>query len=66
MTRLNVPDMSCGHCKASIEKAITALDPAAQVGVDLTAKTVDVSTTVPDADIIAAVRAKGFDASIAI
>lgn len=66
MTRLNVPDMSCGHCKASIEKAITTLDPAAQVGVDLTAKTVDVSTTVPDADIIAAVRAKGFDASIAI
>ena len=35
MTRLSIPDMTCGHCKATVEKTVTGLDPAAKVAVDL-------------------------------
>jgi hypothetical protein len=27
MITLNVPDMSCGHCKATVEKAVAGVDP---------------------------------------
>lgn len=43
MTRvLNVPDMSCGHCKSTVEKALLAVDGVAGASVDLEAKTVAV------------------------
>lgn len=35
MTKLNVPGMSCGHCKAAVEKAVAGVDPGAHVDVDL-------------------------------
>lgn len=48
--KYHVPDMSCGHCKASIESAIATLDPGAAVDIDLDAKTVEVTTAkAPDA-----------------
>ncbi|MCE8008288.1 MULTISPECIES: heavy-metal-associated domain-containing protein [Rhodobacterales] len=39
-----VPDMSCGHCTAAIEKALKAIDPNATVDTDLTSKTVTVAS----------------------
>ncbi|MGY9040020.1 MAG: heavy-metal-associated domain-containing protein, partial [Rhodobacterales bacterium] len=36
MFRFSVPNMSCGHCTASIQKAIMAADPDATVSCDLT------------------------------
>ncbi|MGC1261520.1 MAG: heavy-metal-associated domain-containing protein, partial [Jannaschia helgolandensis] len=38
--RLNVENMTCGHCRASVEKAIASVDPAASVTVDLPGRTV--------------------------
>lgn len=38
MTTLSVPDMSCGHCKASVEAALNPL--AGKVEVDLASRTV--------------------------
>ena len=61
--RLNVPDMSCGHCKASIEAAIARAAPGAAVEVDLPAREVHVSASLPPAQIIAALNAAGFSAS---
>ncbi|MFT5061649.1 MAG: copper chaperone, partial [Polaromonas sp.] len=29
MTNYFIPDMSCGHCKATIEKTVLGLDPDA-------------------------------------
>lgn len=46
----SVPTMSCGHCKARIEKALAAAGYATGVAVDLGAKTVSV-----EADSAAAV-----------
>jgi copper chaperone len=36
--KFNVPDMSCGHCTASIKTAITALDKNAMMDIDIDAK----------------------------
>lgn len=41
----SVPDMSCGHCTAAIEKALIKADPAAKVRCDLSARRVRVQST---------------------
>ncbi len=40
--KFNVPDMTCGHCVATITRAVKAVDPAAAVKADLAGKTVTV------------------------
>lgn len=62
---LNVPDMSCGHCKASVEAVILKLDPKASVQVDLTARKVEVSTIEPVEAILLALDSVGFPATAA-
>lgn len=61
--KLNVPDMTCGHCKAAVEKAIAALDASADVRVDLTGRTVEVTTTAAETAVIAALKAEGYPAT---
>ena len=39
---LRVPDMSCGHCVASVSDAVRQVEGVADVSVDLEAKRVDV------------------------
>ena len=40
---LYVNGMSCGHCKASVEKAVSALPGVSKVNVDLAGKKVSIS-----------------------
>jgi copper chaperone len=61
MLKLRVPDMSCGHCARTIEKAVKSIDPKAQVKVDLGQKTVIVETTAPEQNISEAVRSVGYE-----
>ncbi|MGB4826544.1 MAG: heavy-metal-associated domain-containing protein [Paracoccaceae bacterium] len=61
MTTLSVPDMSCGHCKASIEAALAPI--AAKVTVDLPARQVHAEGAPPEA-LIKALDAIGFPASL--
>ena len=63
--QLSVPDMTCGHCKASVETALVALDPAATVQVDLAARRVAVDTSASAAQVIAALQDAGFEATAA-
>ena len=50
MLKLKVPDMTCGHCVSTVEKAIKAVDSTASVKTDLGTKTVTVETSaVPEA-----------------
>lgn len=65
MTRLSVPGMTCGHCKTSVESAIATLDAAARVHVDLPSRMVEVSSIVPPEALIAALKAGGYDATVA-
>ncbi len=63
MTKFNVPDMSCGHCKKAIEGAIHVLDANARITVDLEARTVEVSGAAGDDAILAALQSEGYPAS---
>jgi len=39
---LSVPSISCGHCKATIEKGLAGVDGVQSVAVDIESKTVAV------------------------
>ena len=54
---LQVEGMSCGHCIRAVTTAITALDGAANVAVDLAAKRVVAQTKLPRAEVQAKSRA---------
>jgi len=61
---LSIPDMSCGHCKATVEGAVTGLDAGAKVDIDLDAKTATVATRATPEQLIAALADVGFPASV--
>jgi copper chaperone len=61
---LNVPSVSCNHCKMAIEGAVKALDGIAGVDVDVPAKSVSVdfdAESVSLDTIEAAVREEGYE-----
>lgn len=62
--KFSIPDMSCGHCKAVVERTIIDLDSNADVIVDLGAKTAEVKTTAAAEAILAALKAEGYPAEI--
>lgn len=53
--------MTCGHCAQTVEKAVKSVDPAAEVKVDLTQKTVTVETTAQEERISDVVRSAGYE-----
>ncbi|MCB2092892.1 MAG: heavy-metal-associated domain-containing protein [Rhodobacteraceae bacterium] len=63
MTRLSVPDMSCGHCTAAIEKAIKAIDPTARVSCDLGTHIVEVESFLSERAVSEAIRDAGYTVS---
>lgn len=63
-TTLNVPDISCDHCKSSIEGAVSALDGIEKVEVAIEAKTVDLSyddAAIALDSIIETIEEQGYD-----
>ena len=65
--KLHVEGMMCMHCKASVEKVLSAVPGVTAVAVDLEAKSAVVTcdASVMDAALIAAVEKKGFKAEMA-
>lgn len=61
--KFHVPDMSFGHCTTAITKEIASLDPQAKVTADLETRTVEVTTPQPDAAVIDAIKAAGYEAA---
>ena len=59
--KLSVPDMTCGHCAQTVEKAVKSVDPAAKVEVDLAKKIVTVETTATEQRIADVVRSAGYE-----
>ncbi len=64
MTLLSVPDMNCGHCKASVIEALTVLPGTHAITVDLTLRQVEVEGTAPAESMLAALNQIGFPAHI--
>ena len=58
--RFTLPDMSCGHCRGAVEKAVAGVDPEARTTVDLTDRTVDVRTGRSEGEVAEALRAAGY------
>jgi copper chaperone len=59
-TTYSVPEISCGHCKSTIEGAVQGLGGVARVEVDIDAKTVTVDGGDRDA-ILTAIEDAGYD-----
>ena len=61
---LSVPDISCGHCKTSIEGAVGPLDGVDSVEVAIDDRTVAVDFNGSDetfASIVAAIEEQGYE-----
>jgi len=61
---LLVPDISCGHCKSSIEGAVASMDGVAIVEVSISKRTVDIEYDPAQIDlaaIISAIDDQGFE-----
>lgn len=63
MLKLNVPEMSCSHCVATIEKAVKGVDASASVHADLASKIVEIQSAASPAGIVAALDDVGYAAS---
>lgn len=57
----NVPDISCDHCKQSIEKEVSQLQGVASVEVDVQAKTVTVTGELDEQAIVSAIDEAGYE-----
>lgn len=64
MTTLSIPDMTCGHCKASVETALKALPDAGTITVDLAAKTATTTGPAAPATLLKALDEVGFPATL--
>jgi copper chaperone len=63
---LNVPDISCGHCKTSIEGAVSDLSGIETVEVTIDARTVDIAfdeAVVTRDAIVDAIEEVGYEVS---
>jgi copper chaperone len=60
MLKLNVPDMTCGHCAGTVTKAVKGVDADAKVSVDLPSQTVSIETSADAEKIKSAIAAAGY------
>lgn len=65
MTTFLVPDMSCSHCKATIEKAVSAADYAARMEFDLAAHLVRIESGLTTAKLAETLEEAGYPATVA-
>jgi copper chaperone len=56
----SVPDMSCGHCRASIEKALAPM--GAKPEFDAAERRISLPVTLDSSSVIAALKDIGYDA----
>ena len=64
MIEFNVPDMTCGHCIATIRKAVSGIDPGATCEVSLDEKRVTVGSVLPPSDFVEALEEAGYSPTL--
>ncbi len=64
MTKLSIPDMSCGHCRASIEGALAPLPGFEGIRFDAEARTAEVAGPVSERTLLSALETIGFPAQV--
>ena len=60
--RFSVPEMSCGHCKASIETAVHEADGGAGLAFDMDKREVEIDSVLDTPALIAAIKEGGYEA----
>ena len=65
MTKLSIPDMSGGHCKATGTAALTSVPGVAAVEVDLADRSARVDGNAPLAALLTALDQAGYPATAA-
>jgi copper chaperone len=60
MIAFDIPDMSCGHCRSTIETAIRSVDPSAGIVIDLGARKAQIETARDAGAIAEAIRNAGY------
>jgi copper chaperone CopZ len=65
MIALTIPNIRCGGCIASVEKAIHAVDASAQITADIEARRVEVTTSADRQTLLTALDAAGYPAEAA-
>lgn len=63
MITLAIPDMSCGHCRASVTETLTKVEGVATLTLDAENRRANVEGTADAATLIAALSRIGFPAS---
>jgi copper chaperone len=61
--RFSVPEMSCGHCKASVENAVLDADDGAVLEFDMAKREVEIDSVLDAQALIGAIRQGGFEAT---
>ncbi|MFL9964830.1 heavy-metal-associated domain-containing protein [Paraburkholderia sediminicola] len=62
--KFEVKDMSCGGCANSITRAITNVDPAARLDIDVTTKIVKIDSALPLDRLVAVIEEAGFHPTV--
>lgn len=63
MSKFSVPEMSCGHCKATIENALHEADAGAELTFDMDARQVEVDSVLDTPAVISTMKAAGYEAN---
>ena len=64
MIELNVPNITCDQCAATIKRAVKGVDEGARCDVDVDAKRVRLESPYPVADFIEALEEVGYAAMV--
>ena len=60
--QFKVPEMTCGHCKMRIEKAMNGSGEVSELNIDLQSKTVSLESELPVEGLIRLFDEAGYDA----
>lgn len=64
MIELNIPDMTCGHCVATVTKTVQAIDDKAVIKADLASHSVSIETRADARTIGVALEEAGYPSSL--
>lgn len=60
MVSFTVNDMTCNHCVSTVNKAVLAVDPKAEVNIDLSTKHVEINSSQPANVLAHAIEEAGY------
>lgn len=61
MIELRIEGLACKGCVSSVERAITAADPAAKTDIDLDSGRTRIESSLPKDKLVAVIEAAGYD-----